>query len=265
MRWLNEGSAADVPLGRSTDAIRRAASGIEGCDVVIQREDERARRLLVSDMDSTIITVECIDELADYAGCKVEVAAVTERAMRGELDFAAALHARVALLAGLPVATVDECLHERVRPMAGAATLLATLRTRGVRTLLVSGGFTRFAGTVARVLAFDRVAANVLEERDGRLTGRVLLPILDSGAKVAAMAAIQGEWGVSPAETLAVGDGANDLAMIRAAGLGVAYRAKPVVVEGAAAAIRQGDLTALLWAMGIARGEWARIPDPAFG
>ena len=252
-RALDEGSAVDLPLER---AVR--AEPPEGCDLVVQPAEGRAKRLLVSDMDSTMITVECIDELADYAGCKPEVAAVTERAMRGELDFAGALRARVALLAGLPLAAVDRCLGERVRPMAGAAVLVATMRARGARTLLVSGGFTRFAGPVAERLGFERVLANVLEEEGDRLTGRVLEPIVDAGSKRRALTAARSDWGIAKNETMAVGDGANDLPMIRAAGLGVAYRAKPVVAARADAVIRHGDLTALLWAQGIARAEWVR-------
>ncbi len=250
-RALDEGSAVDLPLERWA-AVEPPA----GCDLVVQPAEDRTKRLLVSDMDSTMITVECIDELADYAGCKPQVAAVTERAMRGELDFAAALRARVALLAGLPLATVGQCLRERVRPMAGAAALVATMRARGARAVLVSGGFTRFAGPVAERLGFDRVMANVLEVDGGRLTGRVSEPIVDARAKARALGAARAEWGIGPTETLAVGDGANDLPMIRAAGLGVAYHAKPVVAAEADAAIRHGDLTALLWTQGIARAQW---------
>ena len=254
-RWLDEGHAADVPLSRWRAEWRSGLASAD-CDIVVQRTDQRRRRLLVSDMDSTIITVECIDELADYAGCKAEVAAVTERAMRGELDFARSLTERVALLDSLPLTTLDECLRERVRPMAGAATLLATVRSYGLRTLLVSGGFTRFADPVGRRLGFDRVRANRLEERDGRLTGRVLAPIFDADAKVTAMKAAQNDWGINPEATLAVGDGANDLPMIRAAGLGLAYRAKPVVAAEADGALRKADLSALLWVCGIPRRDW---------
>ena len=254
--WIDEGSAADLPLRRKpSDGL----PAIEGVDVVVQCEGERRHRLLVSDMDSTMITVECIDELADYAGCKTEVSQVTERAMRGELDFVQALQERVALLEGLPVATIDECLRERVRPMAGAATLLATLRVEGVRTVLVSGGFTRFAEPVGRQLGFDRVLANVLEERDDRLTGRVLAPIVDGAAKARVLTEERDEGGLSVAQTLAIGDGANDLPMIGGAGLGIAFRAKPLVVARAEASIRHGDLTALLWARGVPRSGWASV------
>ena len=254
--WLDQGLAADLPLTRWRPEWRGRLLEADECEIVVQRADQRRRRLLVSDMDSTMITVECIDELADYAGCGPQVAAVTERAMRGELDFAASLRARVALLAGLPVGVLDECLAERVRPMAGAAVLLATARRLGVRSLLVSGGFTRFADPLAERLGFDRARANVLEEADGRLTGRVVEPVFDAAAKVTAMAAAQREWGVSAEATLAVGDGANDLPMIAAAGLGVAFRAKPTVRAAADGAVRHGDLTALLWLMGVPRAKW---------
>lgn len=254
--WIDEGSAADLPL-------RRQPSGkwgdVDGVDIVVQPAADRRHRLFVSDMDSTIITVECIDELADYAGCKAEVSEVTERAMRGELDFILALRERVALLEGLSVGTIDECLRERVRRMAGAATLLATLRQEGVRTVLVSGGFSRFADPVGERLEFDRVLANVLEERDGRLTGRVLAPVFDGAAKARALVEERDKGGLSVAQTLAIGDGANDLPMIRAAGLGVAFRAKPVVADQADASIRHGDLTALLWARGLPRSRWAAV------
>lgn len=254
--WIDEGSAADLPL-------RRQPSGkchdVDGVDVVVQPAADRRHRLFVSDMDSTIITVECIDELADYAGCRTEVSQVTERAMRGELDFAPALRERVALLAGLPVSLADECLRERVQPMAGAATLLATLRRESVRTVLVSGGFTRFAVPVGVRLGFDRVVANILEERDGRLTGHLLASIVDGAAKARVLAQEREDGGLSVAQTLAIGDGANDLPMIEAAGLGVAFRAKPVVAARANASIRHGDLTSLLWARGLARSDWAAV------
>ena len=248
---LEEGSAVDLRLDRPA-----RVEPPDGCDLVVQPVAGRAKRLLVSDMDSTMITAECIDELADYAGCKGEVAAVTDRAMRGELDFAAALRARVALLEGLALDTLDQCLAERVRPMPGASTLMATLRALGVRSVLVSGGFTHFAEPVARRLGFDRATANTLEVADGRLTGRVLEPIVDGQAKATAMAAAQAHWRIGKQETMAVGDGANDLPMIQAADLGIAYRAKPVVAAAAGGEIRRNDLTALLWIQGLRRDQW---------
>ena len=227
-----------------------------GVDVVVQPVATRRKRLLVADMDSTMITVECIDELADYAGIKAEVAAITEAAMRGELDFAGALDARVALLAGLDEAVIDRCLAERVAIMPGAKALVRTMRANGARCVLVSGGFTRFAAPVAAEIGFDRAIANELLVADGRLTGTVAKPIVDSTTKETTLRDETAALGIDPAMTLAVGDGANDLAMIAAAGLGVAYHAKPIVAAAAGARIDAGDLSALLYAQGYPRAEW---------
>ena len=256
VEWLDADRAADVALADWLPDWRAGLLTARTCDVVVQAAADRRRRLIVSDMDSTVITVECIDELADYAGCRAEVAEVTERAMRGELDFAASLRERVALLAGLPAEVVDECLRERVQLMEGAATLMATARCLGLRTVLVSGGFTRFADPVAARLGYDRARANVLVERDGRLSGAVSTPVFDADAKKAAMIQAQRDWSITPAQTLAVGDGANDLPILRAAGLGVAYRAKPLVQREADGAVRHGDLTALLSVLGVPRSRW---------
>lgn len=203
-----------------------------------------------------MITVECIDELADYAGIKAEVAAVTEMAMRGELDFEGALDARVALLEGLDEAVIERCLTERVRIMPGAEPLVRTMRARGATCVLVSGGFTRFAGPVAARIGFDRAIANRLLIEGGRLTGKVAKPIVGAATKEQTLRGVAAELGLTSAETLAVGDGANDLPMIRAAGLGVAYHAKPIVAAAAGARVEHGDLTALLHAQGIGRAEW---------
>ena len=179
--WIDEGEAADVAFARDPAAARRALEGaVAGVDVVVQPAAGREKKLLVADMDSTMITVECIDELADYAGIKAEVAAVTEAAMRGELDFAGALDARVALLAGLAEHAIERCLAERVRIMPGAEALVRTMRARGAHCVLVSGGFTRFAEPVATAIGFDRAIANVLLTEGGRLTGRVAKPIVGS-------------------------------------------------------------------------------------
>lgn len=230
---------------------------IPATDIVVQPGDAmRRKRLLVADMDSTMITVECIDELADYAGLKPEVAAITERAMRGELDFAAALHARVALLEGMPEATLAACLVERVKATSGARTLVATMRAHGAWTLLVSGGFTAFAGPVAASLGFDEAIANCLEVRSGVLTGKVSGPVIDAAAKAAGQAQAKERLGLLAGEDMAVGDGANDLMMIEAAGLGVAFRAKPLLAAAADASIVHADLTALLWAQGYTRADW---------
>jgi len=257
--WIDEGEAADIRFAGDAACAREALepwSVAADADVVIQPEATRRKRLLVADMDSTMITVECIDELADYAGIKAEVAAVTEAAMRGELDFAGALDARVALLAGLDEAAIDRCLAERVRIMPGAEALVRTMRARGGHAVLVSGGFTRFAEPVAARIGFDRAIANRLLVEDGRLTGRVAKPIVGAATKLETLEAALGELGIAREASLAVGDGANDLAMVRAAGLGVAYHAKPVVAAAAAARIDRGDLRALLWAQGIPRREW---------
>ena len=218
-----------------------------------------AARLLVADMDSTMVACECLDELADYAGLKAEVAAITERAMRGELDFAASLTRRVALLAGLPVASIAACLAERVRPNPGARTLIATLAAHGVRTVLVTGGFSAFAEPVAAMLGFDRVVANRLETVADRLTGRVLPPIVDAAAKRAVLLAEAVAVG-GPAFALAVGDGANDVPMLEAAGLGVAYHAKPAAAAAAHARVTHGDLTTLLAAFGVRPDAWTVLP-----
>jgi phosphoserine phosphatase len=254
---LLEGADLAEERGRQILALRGALeAALVGVDVVVQRAEHRQRRLLVADMDSTMITVECIDELADFAGVKPQVAAVTEAAMRGELDFEAALEARVALLAGLEESAIEQCRAERVRLMPGARALVRTMRKRGAYTLLVSGGFTRFAEPVADQIGFDRALANVLIVADGKLTGAVRRPFVGAEAKREALLAAAAELGIGLEWALAVGDGANDLAMIQAAGLGVAYRAKPVLAQAADARIDHNDLTALLYAQGIPRLEW---------
>ncbi|UZK71160.1 phosphoserine phosphatase SerB [Sphingomonas sp. S1-29] len=255
--WIDEGIAADLQFDGEPTLARDALEGvIAGIDVIVQPSEGRAKALLIADMDSTMITVECIDELADYAGVKPQIAEITERAMRGELDFAAALDARVALLRGLEESAIDRCLAERVTLMPGAKTLVRTMRARGAATILVSGGFTRFADPVGAEIGFDRVIANRLVIADGALTGAVEQPIVDSGTKLATLRSAIADLGLAAEATMAVGDGANDLPMIRAAGLGVAYRAKPIVAAAAAARVEHGDLTALLYAQGIGRSDW---------
>jgi phosphoserine phosphatase len=258
-RWLDDGVACDVgftglSIGEARGVVEALA--LPAVDLFVQPEAHRAKKLLIADMDSTMITVECIDELADYAGIKPQIASVTEAAMRGELDFAAALDARVALLKGLPAATIDQCHDERVRLMAGARTLVRTMRARGARCVLVSGGFTAFADRVGEAIGFDRVVANELVIEDGVLAGTVAKPIVDSDTKLTTLRSEATAHGLSLDECLAVGDGANDIPMIEAAGLGVAYHAKPKTEAAADAAVRHGDLTALLYAQGIARRDW---------
>ncbi|WP_419814161.1 phosphoserine phosphatase SerB [Glacieibacterium sp.] len=254
--WIDAGEAADLNVAKLDHAKVRAAleAALPSYDVVVQSAAmPRRKRLLIADMDSTMITCECIDELADYAGLKAEVAAVTEAAMRGELDFVAALDARVALLAGMDAGVIDQCRAERVRLSPGAVTLVRTMREAGAATVLVSGGFTAFAAPVGAEIGFAHVVANVLEIVDGQLTGRVLRPVIDAATKRAELLAA----GVDLESCLAVGDGANDIPMLEAAGLGIAYHAKPKAAAAADAAVRVGDLRVLLWAQGIGRRDWA--------
>jgi phosphoserine phosphatase len=254
---LDEDMASDLFFDTDPDAARAALEGaFDRVDVVVQPAEGREKALIVADMDSTMITVECIDELADYAGIKAQIAEVTEAAMRGELDFAEALDARVALLKGLGADAIDRCLAERVRLMPGARTLVQTMKARGATAILVSGGFTRFAEPVGAQIGFDRVIANELLIEGDALTGAVTKPIVDSSTKETTLLGAMAELGLDVSATLAVGDGANDLAMIRKAGLGVAYHAKPIVAAAAGARIDHGDLTALLYAQGIARSDW---------
>ena len=254
--WLDTDKAADLFFAADPAAARAALAGMGAdIDLIVQASETRAKALLIADMDSTMITVECIDELADYAGIKPQIAEITERAMRGELDFAGALRERVALLKGLPDSAIDQCRAERVRVMPGAKALVRTMKARGARTLLVSGGFTRFTGPVAAEIGFDAHVANVLEIADGALLGTVETPIVDAARKRAELDAAIAQ-GVERALTLAVGDGANDIPMIQGAGLGVAYHAKPKTREAAAAEIVHGDLSVLLYAQGIASEHW---------
>jgi len=254
--WIDAGRAADILIGIATEARAALEGAFPGVDVIVQSIAARPKQLLIADMDSTMITIECIDELADYAGIKPQIAAVTEAAMRGELDFEAALDARVALLAGLDEAVIGRCLAERVTPTPGARTLVQTMRARGAATVLISGGFTRFAEPVAAMLGFDRAVANVLGMAGGKLDGTVARPIVGARTKLDTLHATASARSIPIEATLAVGDGANDLKMIGAAGLGVAYRAKPVVAAAADARIDHNDLTALLYAQGIPARDW---------
>jgi phosphoserine phosphatase len=257
--WIEADRACDLLFSADPGTARSALEGlVAGVDVVVQGEASRRRRLLVADMDSTMITVECIDELADYAGLKAEVAAVTERAMRGEIGFEAALAERVALLAGLEEAAIDRCREERVRLTPGARALVRTMRREGAFTILVSGGFTRFAEPVGAEIGFDRVVANRLGVGSGKLDGTVVPPVLGAEGKRLALLDAVAELGLRPDETLAVGDGANDVPMLGEAGLGIAFHAKPAAAAAAGAAILHNDLTALLYAQGWARNEWVQ-------
>jgi phosphoserine phosphatase len=256
-KWVEEGVAADIGFLQQPEAARLVLEGLDPqVDAVVQPAVGRAKQLLVADMDSTMITVECIDELADYAGIKPQIAAVTERAMRGELDFEGALDARVALLRDLDAGVIDRCYTERVRLMAGAPELIQTMRAKGARTVLVSGGFTVFADRVAAAIGFDRAVSNTLEIADGRLAGTVARPIVGAATKLETLIAERDALGLPATAVLAVGDGANDIPMIEAAGLGVAYHAKPKTAEAAGARIDACDMTALLYAQGYARKDW---------
>ena len=255
-RWVEAGDAADLDIGADRQAVRAAYEGWEGVDIVAHPPGAREKKLLVADMDSTMIGQECIDELADYAGLKGRVAGITERAMRGELDFASALEERVALLHGLDEAVIDQCLAERIRPNPGAATLVRTMRARGAETILVSGGFTAFVAPIAEQIGFDRFEANILGARDGRLTGMTEGRVVDSRIKHELLVGARDRLGLPHYATMAIGDGANDIPMIEAAGLGIAYRAKPALAAVADARLDHHGLDALLWALGIPRSEW---------
>src|SRR6185295_5796076 len=256
--WVEEGSACDIALAGGAQEARLALEGlISGVDVVVQPREGRRRQLLVADMDSTMISVECIDELADYAGLRAEVAAVTERAMRGELDFEAALDARVALLKGLDERVIEHCHAQRVRLTAGAEALVQTMSANGAYCLLVSGGFSRFADRVADEIGFDAAIANELIVADGRILGTVRKPVVAADGKRQALLDAAAARQIPLDETLAIGDGANDIPMLKAAGLGVAYHAKPAVIAAADARIEANDLTALLYAQGYPKKDWA--------
>lgn len=245
--------ADTVGLVRSTAEAWLAHSGV---DICAQPWNGRKKQLLIADMDSTIIGCECIDELADFAGVKAQVSEITERAMRGELDFEEALRERVAMLKGLPLSALQQAYDERVRLNPGARTLVRTMAQHGARCALVSGGFTFFTSRVAKAAGFDLDRANTLHDDGHVLTGTVGDPILGREAKLASLKELAQTAGIDLAQTLAVGDGANDLAMMEASGLGVAYRAKPIVAAQAHAKVDHADLTALLYFQGYRADEF---------
>jgi phosphoserine phosphatase len=258
--WLSEGEAADIPfIGAAEQAVAAVHAMLAGApvDAIAQPRAGRRKGLLVADMDSTIVTTETLDEIAAFAGLKEKIAAITARAMNGELDFREALVARVAMLEGLDVSALDATWAE-TPIMPGAAELVATMRAHGALCCLASGGFTFFTGRVAAKLGFHEHVSNTLLVQDGKLTGRVAEPIFGRDGKLATLTRLAGTRGLPMAATLAVGDGANDLDMIRAAGLGVAFRAKPSVAAAARAKVEHGDLTALLFAQGYRRAEFTR-------
>jgi phosphoserine phosphatase len=262
--WLAEQIAADLPIPDEVQLDCRRLAGevraiLNGApiDVVVQPSAHRRKRLFLADMDSTMIEQECIDELADYAGIKPHVAAITERAMRGEIAFAPALRERVALFKGLSVSVIDDVITKHITFTKGARTLVQTMRAHGTHTCLVTGGFTLFAQRFAAMIGFDENRANTLVIGvDDRLTGEVIEPIFGRDGKLATLQALTARLGLDPEETLVTGDGANDIAMIEAAGLGVAFHAKPKVSEAAAARIDHGDLTALLYLQGYRRADF---------
>jgi phosphoserine phosphatase len=257
-RWLDPGIAAEFPLDHMPANRWEVWESLQSLriDMVIQPSMGRRKRLLIADMDSTMIRQECIDELADEAGVGAQVADITARAMNGDLDFEAALGERVALLKDLPEAVIAKVLRDRITLMPGGRVLLATMKANGTYAALVSGGFTAFTSAVAAQLGFEEHRANTLHVVDGKLAGTVADPILGKEAKLQALNEITAQLGITPAEAIAVGDGANDLPMLLAAGTGVALHAKPRVQAECDLRVNHGDLTALLYLQGYARGEF---------
>jgi phosphoserine phosphatase len=257
---LSAGVAADIRFdglsASAADALLRECIGRAPVDVFVQKETGRRKRLLIADMDSTMIRQECIDELAAELGLKDRISDITERAMRGEIEFEPALRERVELLAGLPVSAIKTVLSNRIQLMPGGRTLVQTMKANGAYCALVSGGFTHFTRAIAALIGFDENQANTLLEQDGKLSGKVEEPILGREAKRERLEFLTADLGLAFEETLAVGDGANDLAMIERAGAGVAYRAKPAVAAAADFRIDHGDLTALLFLQGYAERDF---------
>ena len=260
-RWLDPGVAAEFDLDRVPDNRWEVWEGLQALrvDLAVQEAEGRRKRLLIADMDSTMIRQECIDELADEAGVGARVADITARAMNGELDFEAALRERVGLLKGLPEGVIARVLRDRITLMPGGPVLLATMKANGAYAALVSGGFTAFTKAVADQLGFDENRANLLHLASGRLAGTVAEPILGKEAKLQALQEITARLGITPTQSLAVGDGANDLPMLLAAGTGVALHAKPTVQAQCEVRVNHGDLTALLYLQGYSRDEFAPV------
>ena len=256
---LARGAAYDIPAADPREGAEEVLDigRAEGLDVNILKAANRRKKLLIADMDSTIIQQECIDEIAEYAGKRAEISAITERAMRGELDFEGALKERVAMLKGLPESVLQETFDKRIVLTPGALTLVKTMNRMGAMTALVSGGFTFFTSRVAAETGFQYNQANTLLAADGALTGEVAMPILGRAAKQEALERLAKEKHIDLADTMAVGDGANDLSMLGRSGLGVAFHAKPAVAEAAHARIGHGDLTALLYLQGIPQTDFA--------
>lgn len=254
--WLAPGIACDLPFDGPA-----APMSLAGLDAVALPAAGRRKKLLVADMESTMIENEMLDELADFLGLREKIAGITARAMNGEIDFAGALNERVGLLKGLPVTKLDEAA-KRIRYMPGGATLVATMKKHGAYCALVSGGFTYFTAMVRKELSFDFDAANILNHDGKALSGTVAPPILGKEAKLEALKRLSGERGHSVADSVSVGDGANDLPMLKAAGLGVAFHAKPAVAAEVPARIGHGDLTALLYLQGYRKADFVEKPNP---
>jgi len=254
-RWLAQGSACEFHIPECPHDIDRIWQRLQdrGVDLVVQLAANRRKKMLLADMDSTMIEQECLDELSDEAGFGAEVAAITDLAMNGHMDFKEALDARVALLKGLSEHVIDKVLETRITPRPGGAQLLATMKENGAHTVLVSGGFTDFAEGIAHGLGFDECRANRFEIIDGHLSGKVIPPLLGRDAKVQALDDITARLGISASDVMAVGDGANDLGMLEIAGSGVALYAKPSVAAASDIRINFGDLTALLYLQGYAQ------------
>jgi phosphoserine phosphatase len=258
-RWLDPGVAAEFDVDAVPENRWEVWEGLQSMrvDMMVQAAEGRKKRLLIADMDSTMIRQECIDELANEAGVGARVANITARAMNGELDFEGALRERVGLLKGLPEAVIGQVLRDRITLMPGGPVLLATMKANGAYAALVSGGFTAFTAAVARKLGFDENRANTLHVAEGALAGTVAEPILGKEAKLQALNEITARLGITPAEALAVGDGANDLPMLKAAGTGVALHAKPTVQAQCKVRVNHGDLSALLYLQGYSRDDFA--------
>ncbi len=259
-RWLQDGVACEFPIAARPMDLKRIWQRLQdrGVDLVIQPMEGRRKKMLMADMDSTMIGQECLDELADEAGIGARVSAITARVMNGEVNFDDALRERVAMLEGLPESVIDKVLETRITAVSGGKVLVATMQKNGAYCALVSGGFTEFTESIGHALGFDENRANVLEIVDGVLTGRVVPPILGREAKVEALDEITARLGIEAADVLAVGDGANDLGMLMRAGSGVALHAKPAVAASCEIVINFGDLTSLLFIQGYAQTQFAR-------